>query len=202
MSKQDWRTPPAFIDAIAARFGRPTFDLAAATGEQITGVDHYFAPEQDSLRQSWASLPTPGQDSPFARVAYLNPPFANIAPWARKLTDECRWLKRWTTMLVPASIGSVWYAEHIHGRALVLGLSPRITFLGAPDPYPKDLMLVVVGFGVSGVQPWRWDKPITCACGDTDVEDPGPGHADGCPWADPEHGSDIFAGEEVAEVAE
>jgi phage N-6-adenine-methyltransferase len=186
-SKQDYRTPPEFIDAVAKRFGRPTFDLAATSGEQIPGVDHYFTPEQDSLAQSWAHLQTPGQDDPSARVAFLNPPFANIAPWAQKLTDECRWLKRWTLMLVPASVGSDWYRKHIHGKAMVLGLSPRLTFVAAPDPYPKDLALICAGFGVSGFQTWRWNEAIICSCEDGDIENPGPGHAEGCPWSDPDY---------------
>ncbi|HEY3494775.1 MAG TPA: DNA N-6-adenine-methyltransferase [Polyangiaceae bacterium] len=198
-TKQDWRTPPEFIDAIVKRFGRPTFDLAATAGEQIAGVKYHFTPEQDSLRQSWASLRTPSEDEGFASVAFLNPPFANIAPWAQKLTDECRWIKRWTLMLVPASIGTEWYAKHIHGKALVLGLSPRMTFIGADAPYPKDLMLVCVGFGAVGFDTWRWDRAIICSCEDGDIDDPGPGHAEGCPWADPNYGNDVFGDGEAAE---
>lgn len=187
MSKQDYQTPPEFIDAVAKRFGRPTFDLAATAGQQILGVDHFFTPEQDSLRQSWVNLRTPTEDDAVARVAWLNPPFAKIAPWADKLTSECRWLRRWTLMLVPASVGSEWYAKHVHGKALVLGLSPRLTFVGERTPYPKDLMLVCVGFGTVGFDTWRWDRAIVCPCGDFDAEEPGPEHAPACPWSDPEY---------------
>lgn len=187
MSKQDYQTPPEFIDAVAKRFGRPTFDLAATAGQQIPGVDYFFTPEQDSLRQSWLKLSTPTEDDSVARVAWLNPPFAKIAPWAKKLTSECRWLRRWTLMLVPASVGSEWYAKHIHGKALVLGLSPRLTFVGERAPYPKDLMLVCVGYGAVGFDTWRWDRAIVCPCSDFEAEDPGPEHVPECPWSDPEY---------------
>ena len=40
---------------------------------------------------------------------------------------------------------------------MVLGLSPRLTFEGTDDPYPKDLMLSVFGYGLSGFGTWRWD---------------------------------------------
>ncbi len=181
--KQDYQTPPQFTEAIAKRFGRATFDLAATEGQQIVGASEYFTPEVDSLKQSWANLGT--KPGPKPRVVFLNPPFSKIAPWAGKLTSECRWLQRWTLMLVPASVGSEWYRKHVHGKALVLGLSPRLTFVGERTPYPKDLMLVCVGFGAVGFDTWRWDRAITCPCGDPDAEDPGPGHVADCPWSDP-----------------
>ena len=39
---------------------------------------------------------------------------------------------------------------------MVLGLSPRLTFEGETDAYPKDLMLSVFGFGLHGFDTWRW----------------------------------------------
>jgi len=145
--KQDWETPQDLIDAVEKRFGEIHFDLAASPGQQRSAS--YFSPEQDSLRHAWRDLSG-------SRVAWLNPPFADIAPWARKLTEECSDLQRWTLMLVPAAVGSNWYREHVEGRAFVLFLNPRITFRGASAPYPKDCMLVCAGFGVTGSATWRW----------------------------------------------
>lgn len=68
-------------------------------------------------------------------------------PEQDSLSDACEW---------PASIGSNWFAEHVHRRALVLGLNgPRLKFEGSPDPYPKDLMLVCYGES-PGFDVWRW----------------------------------------------
>lgn len=152
-TKQDYRTPDEFMDAVSGRFGYPCFDLAATDGEQVHTADGWFNPSQDSLAQNW-SREVMGE----TQVVWLNPPFANIAPWAEKLTRECRHLRRWTLMLVPASIGTQWFAEHVNGKALVLGLSPRLTFQGCDAPFNKDLMLVCVGFGVSGFDTWRWKQ--------------------------------------------
>lgn len=41
-------------------------------------------------------------------------------------------------------------------KAMVLGLSPRLTFKGEKDPYPKDLMLSVYGQAYSGFDTWNW----------------------------------------------
>lgn len=174
--RQDYQTPHEFINAASRRFGVPTFDLSATTGQQIRTAIHWYTPEQDSLRQSWANLPEG------TRVAWLNPPFANIRPWASKLTSECRWLQRWTLMLAPASVGSEWYRRHVHGKALVLSLSPRLRFVGERAPYPKDLILVCAGYGAVGFDTWRWGRAIECPCQDPDAEDPGPAHVPGCSW--------------------
>ena len=143
-SKQDYGTPWPFIRAVEARWGALTLDLAAR--EDNAKAPAYITPEQDSLTSVWV---------PFGRQ-WLNPPFARITPWAAKcaaselLADARRFL------LVPASVGSNWFASHVHRKALVLGLNgPRLQFEGSPDPYPKDLMLVCYGES-PGFDVWRW----------------------------------------------
>jgi hypothetical protein len=156
--KQDWRTPPEFLSAVQRRFGVIGFDLAATTGHEVTGfrfrdrwsLGPHFSPGDDSLSRDWGALRVdPGN------VAWLNPPFANIRPWARKCDEECRNLSRWTLMLVPASMGSHWWADHVLGKCIALGVT-RMKFVGADAMYPKDLALCCYGFGVSGHGFWDW----------------------------------------------
>ena len=150
MTKQDWRTPPAFIDAVERRFGRISFDLAATIGHEVTDGTHCaFSPEDDALSQNWGGALGP--------VAWLNPPYSDIRPWAMKLGEECRHLPRWTLCLVPASMGSHWWADHVLGKCVALGVT-RMTFVGADAPYPKDLALLCYGYGVSGYGFWDWKK--------------------------------------------
>lgn len=143
-SKQDYGTPVEFIRAAEQRFGPIAFDLAASPDN--AKAHPYFTEADDSLKQSWVK---------FAGTLWLNPPFANISPWAEKCA-ELRNRTGWILFLTPASIGTDWFAEHVNGKALVLGLSPRLTFEGTEDPYPKDLMLSVFGYGVHGFDTWRW----------------------------------------------
>jgi len=150
-SKQDYATPWALIWAIEARYGRLEIDLAAradnAKAPRFIGVD------EDSLAVPWAgSLPTGSR-------CWLNPPFADIEPWAAKCRHESEapcGVK--IIMLTPASVGSEWFAKHVHRHAAVRALRPRITFEGARDPYPKDCMLSFFGFGVHDFDVWRWDR--------------------------------------------
>ena len=150
-SAQDYQTPPEFLAAVADRFGRIDWDLAA--NDRNAACPRYLGPgshvSDDSLAVDWLEVVGPRS------IAWLNPPFANIAPWA----ERCARLRDrggWTLLLVPASVGTNWWAEHAHGKGFAFWLSPRITFVGETHPYPKDLSLVAWGFGVNGVATWRW----------------------------------------------
>lgn len=144
-SKQDWGTPPEFVKAVEARFGRIDFDLAANHSNSLAA--NYYTEEHDSLTLDWKL--------PGVLVAWLNPPFADIRPWAAKC-ESVRSLPRWTLLLVPASVDAEWYWDHVHNKSFVAPLRGRLKFVGADDVYPKSLMLAAFGFGVSGFDPWRW----------------------------------------------
>jgi hypothetical protein len=89
---------------------------------------------------------------------WLNPPFANIEPWAKKCveTETCSW--RRIFFLTPASVGARWFERHVFGKARVLFLGKRLTFVGEKDPYPKDCMISVFG-EKPGFAFWDWSKP-------------------------------------------
>ena len=142
-SKQDYQTPWEFIRAVESRFGKFEWDLAA--DDQNHKAPKYFTEKTNSLSHPWAMI---------SGNCWLNPPFGVIGPWAEKCAKEAR-LGAKIFLLTPASVGSNWFAEHVHGKALVLFLSPRLTFDGADDPYPKDLILSCYG-QPPGYEPWRW----------------------------------------------
>jgi phage N-6-adenine-methyltransferase len=150
---QKWGTPPCFTEAIARRFGRIDFDLAASADN--TTAPAFFSERDDSLVQDWADIRN--EDGDHSSVAFLNPEFKNLDPWAAKVA-ACNALPRWTLMLVPASVGSLWWARHVVGKAYYDGI-PRLQFVGAPSMFMKDLALVIAGFGItSGCGYWDWRK--------------------------------------------
>lgn len=147
-SNQVVGTPWEFIRAVEARFGPIAFDLAC-TRENCKAPAGYYHPEVDALAASWS------MDHPEGNL-WLNPPFADIAPWAAKCAAADSLRRGFIFLLVPASVGTEWFARHVNGKAFVLGLSPRITFDGQEDGYPRDLMLAVYGYGLHGFDTWRW----------------------------------------------
>ncbi len=144
-SEQSVQSPPDFMDAVTKRFGAMDFDLAA--DENNTQVDKYFFSEKDdSLAQNWNDIE--------GKNAWLNPPYSDIKPWVKKCS-EVHNKNLNIFVLIPASVGSNYFADYIFGKALVLFLSPRMTFVNHVNPYPKDLLLVIYG-QTPGFECWRW----------------------------------------------
>lgn len=146
-SRQDYATPPEFIDAVERRFGPLVGDLAASADN--AKHPSFFTEAQDSLSQPWARWRTDG-------VLWLNPPFGSIAPWAEKCAIESSQRHGFIVMLTPAAVGTRWFADHVRGKAFVLALEQRITFVGETTPIIKDLMLCVYGHGLHGFDTWAW----------------------------------------------
>jgi DNA (cytosine-5)-methyltransferase 1 len=150
-SKQDYGTPWELIWACEGRFGPIMWDLAASP--ENTKGPAFYDEEFDSLKQRWHE---------HRGVLWLNPPFANIEPWAEKCAFESRsdlgHERARILFLTPASVGANWFRDHVHGKAFVVGLNGRITFEGTSDPYPKDCILSAFGFGPPGFDVWDWRK--------------------------------------------
>lgn len=152
-SRQDYETPQELIDAVEARFGVIGFDLAASKNNSV--ADEYFDLKSNALdaRRSW--------ELPGVEVAWLNPPFGRIGPWAKRCADV-RNLRRWTLLLAP--LGSQdWACEHVWGKAFVLKLRGRVRFVGEEQGFIKDLMLACYGYGVSGEAFWDWRREVAGA---------------------------------------
>lgn len=148
-SKQDYGTPPEFLDAVRSRFGPIVADLSA-TSDNCVVPDHYGDDDEGgALVQPWATDFLSGN-------LWLNPPFTDIGRWAEKCACEAPLRHGLILLLTPASVGANWFAEHVHDKAMVLAIRPRLTFVGCTDPYPKDLILSVYGMGFRGFDTWRW----------------------------------------------
>lgn len=202
-SKQDHATPPVFLGAVQQQFGcKLVLDLAATAANRKCG--RFLSIEADSLKQNWKSLLESGDESEkfFSEgdAAWLNPPFRGVDPWVEKCKEEsangCR-----IVSLTLASMGTGWYQNHVEGRGLSLILRKRMVFLGQKDPFPKELMLTLWGFGLSGLA--FWDPPAWAMRQDPEVEkiilagtgagwsENLPGIGDGLP-----HDRDLVPGEE------
>lgn len=146
-SKQNYATPENFIWAVKERFGIKEFAYDLAADENNTQAQWWFSEEQNSLVQSWNKR---------EGWNWLNPPFAKIEPWVRKAWEETM-VGAKTLVLVPAGVGSNWWAKWVHGKAQVLLLNGRLTFVGETTCYPKDCCLLVYAKDVKpNYEVWRW----------------------------------------------
>jgi hypothetical protein len=159
-SVQEVATPPELLASVVDLVGAPiAWDLAANADNYVTADARYLGPGSkrgaDALAVQWHRLPGAS-----GQLLWLNPPFGDIAPWAAKCAAEA-WLGASIAMLAPASVGADWFEAYVLGKAEVLALRPRITFVGHRDPYPKDCMIALYRPGAI-VAPkrkfltWRW----------------------------------------------
>ena len=93
---------------------------------------------------------------------WLNPPFAKIAPWAKKCL-HAMWKGADIAFLVPAAVGRNWFAQTIWNEpgVKVIFLNGRPSFDGKA-PYIKDVMIVLFQGSFKktpfAVEVWRWQK--------------------------------------------
>lgn len=146
-SRQDYRTPPEFLDALEAVHGALSFDLAATAGESVRGLPCFTA-EEDALKQDWSKL---------GGNLWLNPPYEHIRPWAAKCAEH---RNKSIRLLVPAGVDANWFWDFVRPHALVLPVHPRIRFVGEAAAYPKGLLLCLFGeFVTPGFRRWVWAQP-------------------------------------------
>lgn len=162
-SVQNVETPQEFIDAVEKAFGKIHWDLAATASN--TKASHWLGPgsvthkDLSSLDVDWSSL-QPDGNTVRGRAKqtnlWLNPPYADIEPWARKCAQTSMKNTR-IFLLTPAVVGTNYFKNYIFEVATVFFLSPRIKFVGHTQGYPKDMILSVYG-ATSGFECWRWDE--------------------------------------------
>ncbi len=149
-SKQDHDTPIELIKVIEELKGRSFIVDLAATSEN-SKASHYLTPEMDSLSISWANIFSGG-------MGWLNPEFGMIRAFMEKCAKEGG--SDFTIYgLVPASIGALWYREHVYPYATTYALHPRLPFEGWHETaFPKDCILCEYGPDARPtiVEPLEW----------------------------------------------
>lgn len=148
-SKQDYSTPDDFMRAVNNLLSRVfgsyiAVDLAADATNTKASV--WFTEADDSLGHSWEGV------GAMDGWCWLNPPFGNIKPWAKKCAEEGIRV----ALLVPMGVQD-WYVEYVRPNAYIFELHGRLSFDGK-DPYPKDCILALFGTPLRGSTVWDWRK--------------------------------------------
>ena len=160
-TKQEYRTPLILLRAVERRFGPIRFDLAARTRDAVLGLPSY-TPQDDALKQDWVSHHNPKNIPRPCGVLWLNPPFRKNGEFAEACAFYAAHARPGNviTMLVPASVDAKWWDDHVRGKAHVLALDPRVTFVGESEPYPRGLALCVYDprypVQSAAVERWCW----------------------------------------------
>ena len=156
-SKQDYGTPDEFLIAVRRRLGVESFawDLSATRGVNECSPFGCYTLEDDALAGDVSRWLFPGW-------CWLNPPYSDINPWVERAYESGRVGGR-VAVLIPASIGANWWVDWVEGKAQIIPLNGRITFVGETDAYPKDCALLLYGpdVAVGYDRAWRWMDTLT-----------------------------------------
>ena len=112
----DWGTPPSFVAALEAEFGR--FDLDPCATDATAKADRYYTREENGLVQDWSGL------------VFVNPPYSNVVPWVEKAIAECRAERACSLLLLPNNTDTAWFHDLVLRWCSVRFLRGRIAFLG------------------------------------------------------------------------
>lgn len=142
-ARQDWGTPPSFLDWLAREFGwMPTLDAAAS--DHNAKAECFFTIEEDGLNQPWSG------------DVWLNPPFGSELPyWLSKCRQEFEHPMKITGerldsiwCLIPARTDTKWFHEIVVPTATRIYLiKGRFNFrfdaaiAGANAPFPSMLVI-------------------------------------------------------------
>lgn len=154
-SSGDIWTPRVFVDAVERNWGPLAVDLAASASS--AKAPSYLDEAADSLTRNWHL---------FTGFLWLNPPYSNITPWAKKCAETYQLNEQVEIfLLVPASVGANWFWDWVWPYATVYSVG-RMVFENCFDkegklvttPYPKDLILAhYTNTTPSAVlQRWQW----------------------------------------------
>lgn len=149
-SKQDYQTPKPFLTAVRGFLGIEDFDcdLFADTHNHVCPM--YYTREDDAFTHLWQHA---------GGWNWANPEFRDASRVVCKAYEDKENVNAQTCILLPAGVSTNWFAAHVHQKALVVLVRPRLTFVGCADPYPKDLMLLLYSpTEKPGFDCWRWDE--------------------------------------------
>lgn len=154
-SKQDYCTPPAFLRAVKRRLGIQNFLCDFAADESNTVAPLFYDIEHDALAQpAWEQYTEGGW-------GWLNPPFADIEPWAAKC-KETYIAGGSIALLVPLSSAN-WCRDFVYLHAYILALNGRLAFIPEQPRwlYPKDCMLCLFApLIMPGFEVWNWRERL------------------------------------------
>lgn len=126
---EEWPTPNAFFDALAAEFGF-TLDPCATPDNAKCAL--YFTNEQDGLAQHWGR-----------HVVFCNPPYGrHMRDWARKCYEASR-DGATVVLLAHARTDTRWFHDWVYGKAELRFVRGRLKFGDGRQSAPFPSLIAV-----------------------------------------------------------
>jgi len=126
---EEWPTPRAFFEALAAEFH---FTLDPCATPDNAKCAHYFTKEQDGLKQDWAR-----------HIVFCNPPYGrHMRDWARKCYEASR-DGATVVLLAHARTDTRWFHDWVYGKAELRFVRGRLKFGDGQQSAPFPSVVAV-----------------------------------------------------------
>jgi phage N-6-adenine-methyltransferase len=128
--KQDWNTPPEFLELVRKVNGRIAFD-PCTSADNPCGAGKFATKEDDGLTLDWREW------AGIQGLVYCNPPYSDMNAWAAKISEEgmrgCEAIS-----LTPARTDTKWFRRMVTADAMCFWRG-RLKFVGAKQaaPFPS-----------------------------------------------------------------
>lgn len=135
--RDDWCTPPAFVEAVRQVFGVIELDPCSNASSDV-GARVAWTEEDDGLSRDWTEHGT----------VYVNPPYGDaIGQWVDKCIESAHYTD--VIALVPSRTDTAWFHRILemafHIPTTIGFYKGRLTFKGAPNPAPFPSAVVYWG---------------------------------------------------------
>jgi phage N-6-adenine-methyltransferase len=149
-SRDDWQTPAHFLERV--RQIAPIGLDPCTSADNPVGADVYLTERENGLEHHWNAI------APAGSLAFVNPPYSKMRPWATKIASESLLARESIfgleiVSLVGARPGSRWFDLLVwQTAAAVCFVSGRLRFVGAPTsaPFPSCVTY-------HGPRPWSFE---------------------------------------------
>jgi hypothetical protein len=130
--RQDWQTPPDFLEKLLEFVGLAQFDLDPCCTSENVPAQFRFHEADNGLRQSWLVV----QDA----LVFMNPPYDVCEDWVKKAVRESRKGARvWG--LFPARLDTIYWHEWVfQEQGFVFFIKRRLSFWLDGKPYLVEKM--------------------------------------------------------------
>ena len=126
-----WVTPQDFFDKLNSIFHFTT-DVCALPDN--AKCDHYYTPDQDGLRQTWAGS------------CFMNPPYGRkVGEWIEKAYWSAKQNGTTVVCLVPARVDTRWWHDYCARAVEIYFVKGRLRFGNAQHNAPFPSAVVVFG---------------------------------------------------------
>ena len=124
----EWPTPQAFFDKVAAEFGG--FDLDPCCTIQSAKAPKFYTKEDDGLAQKWSGK------------VWMNPPYGRtIGAWMRKAFESSEG-GACVVCLVPSRTDTAWWHDYaMRGEVRFIRSRLRFGDAKASAPFPSALVI-------------------------------------------------------------